>query len=90
MAKRSSRHAATPTYRRSVGTRQIELLQPRVIPLNLVATQHTVAAHERLDSIANRYFSDPLQYWRIADANPSDAPEDLLEPGAVLEVPEAG
>ncbi len=89
MAKRSSRHSASPTYRRSVGAREVELYQPRAIPLSLVATRHTVRSHERLDLIAQRYFSDPLQYWRIADANPSDAPEELLEPGAVLDIPEA-
>lgn len=88
MADRSSRHDRNTTYRRRVGERDVELYKPRAIPLSIVATRHEVAGHDRLDLIAQRYFSDPFQYWRIADANPSDAPEELLEPGRELDIPE--
>jgi hypothetical protein len=92
VANRSSRHESLATYRRrsSVGPieRELELYQPRTIPLGIVASRHRVMGHERLDLLAQRYFSDPLQYWRIADANPADAPEDLLEPGLTLDIPE--
>jgi nucleoid-associated protein YgaU len=89
MADRSSRHRRGKTYRRQVGDREVELLEPRAIPLSLVAAQHRVGGDDRLDLLAHRYYSDPHQYWRIADANPSDSPEDLLEPGRVLLIPEA-
>jgi len=44
-------------------------------------------AGDRLDLLAARYFGDPLQYWRIADANPAPSPDELLEPGRVLIIP---
>lgn len=89
MANRSSRHTNTPTYRYTAQSRSVNLYVPRVVPLKLVVTQHRVTAHDRLDLMAERYYSDPLQYWRIADANPSNAPEELLETGSQLDIPEA-
>lgn len=89
MASRSSRHTNTPSYVYTAQGRRVQLCVPRVVPLKLVLTQHRVTAHERLDLIAERYYSDPLQYWRIADANPSNTPEELLETGSQLDIPEA-
>jgi len=52
---------------------------------------HTVAAGERPDLLAQRYFGDPGQWWRIADANPVFDPAELTEePGAETDVPLAG
>ena len=31
---------------------------------------HTVNAGDRLDQLASTYYGQPLQYWRICDANP--------------------
>jgi len=86
---RSSRFRGAPTYRRVLGGREVELLQPREIPLSVVSGEHRVGGDERLDALAHRYYSDPFQYWRIADANPSEVPEDLLEPGRALLIPVA-
>jgi nucleoid-associated protein YgaU len=48
----------------------------------------SVQPGERLDLIANRVLGDPLQFWRIADANNAMDPQDLTaQPGAVLRVP---
>lgn len=41
--------------------------------------EHTVAAGDRLDNLAARYLGDPLQYWRICDANRAMRPEELIE-----------
>jgi nucleoid-associated protein YgaU len=87
MTDRSSRFRAAPTYRLNSGSREVELYQPREIPLTLVSSKHRVGGDERLDAIAHRYYSDPFQYWRIADANPSEAPDDLLESGRSLLMP---
>lgn len=88
MANRSSRHRLSRTYRRKIRGREIEIYEPRVVPLSTLGARHRVTGDDRLDLLAHEYFSDPLQYWRIADANPSAAPEDLLEPGRVLDIPE--
>ena len=49
-----------------------------------------VGEGERLDTIAARLLGDPLQFWRIADANNAMNPFDLVEPGAVLAIPGVG
>ena len=49
---------------------------------------HIVAETDRLDLIANRYYRDPLDFWRICDANLALFPPDLVsEPGRVLRIP---
>ena len=90
MADRSDRHRDTPTFTRAVGGREVELYEPRTMPLDTLAARHEVTGDDRLDALAWRYYSDPHQYWRIADANPTEAPEDLLEPGRVLLIPRGG
>ena len=49
-----------------------------------------VGAGDRLDTIAARMLGDPLQFWRIADANNAMNPFDLAEPGRLLDVPAVG
>jgi hypothetical protein len=48
--------------------------------------EHVVADGERLDLIAATYLGDPLQWWRIADANRALNPEDLIEIGRRLRI----
>ncbi|MBX9395824.1 hypothetical protein K4749_20010 [Streptomyces sp. TRM72054] len=53
--------------------------------------QHTVAAGDRPDLLAQRYFGDPGQWWQIADANPVLDPRELTdEAGRVVDIPLAG
>lgn len=40
---------------------------------------HTVMENDRLDLLANTYFSDPEAFWRIADANGAMRPNELTE-----------
>ncbi|MDN3292744.1 hypothetical protein QWM81_01535 [Streptomyces ficellus] len=52
---------------------------------------HTVGSGERPDQLAQRYFGDPSQWWRIADANPVLDPYELTgEPGREIDVPLPG
>ncbi|MCC5031709.1 LysM peptidoglycan-binding domain-containing protein [Streptomyces sp. WAC 00631] len=52
---------------------------------------HTVSAGERPDQLAQRYFGDPGQWWRIADANPVLDPRELTaEPGQEIAIPLPG
>ena len=41
--------------------------------------EHTVLQGTRLDNIANQYFGDPEQFWRICDANGVLNPYELTE-----------
>ena len=49
-----------------------------------------VSDGERLDTVAVRTLGDPLQFWRIADANAAMNPFDLVIPGTVLDIPGIG
>ncbi len=49
--------------------------------------EHVVQEHDRPDTVANDYLSDPEQFWRIADANAAMNPPDLTdEPGSTLHI----
>ncbi|MEU0806413.1 hypothetical protein [Streptomyces sp. NPDC005970] len=51
-------------------------------------TRHTVSSGERPDHLGRRYFGDPAQWWRIADANPVLDPRELTaEPGEEIDIP---
>ena len=41
--------------------------------------EHVVIKGERIDNITARYFGDPLQFWRVCDANRAMRPEELTE-----------
>jgi len=50
-------------------------------------TEVTVTQGDRLDLLAFRTIGDPVQFWRLADANNAMKPEDLTsEAGAVIRV----
>lgn len=51
----------------------------------------TVAAGDRLDNICGHLLGDPLQYWRICDANKTMHPLELTEViGKVIHIPLPG
>ena len=62
------------------GAYQIRYLKRRFVPaaerLSLLQ-EHTVEAGDRLDNITARYLGDPLQFWRVCDANNAMNPFDL-------------
>ena len=39
--------------------------------------EHIVEAADRLDNLTARYLGDPLQFWRVCDANNAMNPFDL-------------
>jgi hypothetical protein len=51
----------------------------RLLPDVTGTFRHTVVANDRLDQLAFTYYGQPLQFWRICDANP-----DVLSPLALL------
>lgn len=44
-----------------------------------VLQEHTVVEGDRLDNLAARYLGDPLQFWRVCDANRAMRPDGLTE-----------
>lgn len=80
---------ANATYT-APGGREVAYKIRRFLPaaaLPLLA-EVTVMQGERLDLVTYRTLGDPLQFWRIADANDAINPFELEEPpGRTLRVP---
>src|SRR6185295_11948950 len=41
--------------------------------------EHVIVQGDRIDNITARYLGDPLQFWRVCDANRAMRPEELTE-----------
>jgi nucleoid-associated protein YgaU len=87
----TSRYAALPVLQLpSQAGRTVSYAQARILPQSKTLTALGVAVPaqgERLDLFSARTLSDPLQFWRIADANDAFDPQDLVVPGTPLVVP---
>jgi hypothetical protein len=44
-----------------------------------LVSQHAIVQGDRLDNLAARYFNDPVQFWRLCDANRALRPDELIE-----------
>lgn len=74
---------ADGTVRAFVGRRIIPETA-RYVPLD----RHRTDGVERVDAVAAHFYGDPLQYWRICDANGIDDPATATRPeGRVLVLP---
>jgi hypothetical protein len=51
---------------------------------------YELADGDRLDLVANRFYGDPEQYWRICDAASTPRPDDLEVAGTKLAIPIVG
>lgn len=50
--------------------------------------RHRATAAERIDQVADAFYGDPEQYWRICDANGVERPALALDPpGKLLVIP---
>ena len=72
------------------GAYEILYLKRRFVPPAerfALLQEHTVEAGDRLDNLTARYLGDPLQFWRICDANNAMNPFDLaVEVGRRLRI----
>lgn len=71
--------------------REVAYKQRRFLPpgaSHQLLAEVAVAQNERLDLVTFRTLGDPVQFWRIADANNAVNPFDLEQPtGQTLRVP---
>ncbi|MFZ4702539.1 MAG: LysM domain-containing protein [Candidatus Methylumidiphilus sp.] len=72
---------ASVSFTRTDGTAVAYLKRRFVPPPENFSTlqEHAVAEGDRVDNLAAHYLGDPLQYWRICDANRAMNPADLTE-----------
>jgi hypothetical protein len=87
----NSRYYGLPTTTITTSDgRMLSYVTRRFVPppedFSLLQT-YSVMQNDRLDSIAAKYFGDPLLYWRICDANRAIRPAELTETiGAQLSI----
>jgi hypothetical protein len=88
MFERGSRYEAVPdAVHVDAQGRRIRHKRLRILPAPGGAFTHTVAQGERLDRIADAWFGDAKQWWRLADANLERDPAALeAEPGRRIAV----
>jgi nucleoid-associated protein YgaU len=72
----------------------VPILKRRLLPqgdsLDVMVTV-TVTGGQRPDLLAARLLGDPVQFWRIADANNAMNPSELTDvPGRQLNIPRPG
>ena len=48
--------------------------------------EHTVSQGDRLDNVTARYLGDPVQFWRVCDANNVLRPDELEETGRAVAI----
>lgn len=87
----TSRYAtiATGSYTSADG-RSVTYVLRRWLPsgaLLPVLAEVIVQPRERLDLLTHRTLGDPLQFWRVADANDATNPFELEEDGRILRIP---
>ena len=77
----NSRYYGLPTTTLTLPDgRMVTYLTRRLVPPPerfALLKQHTVVQNDRLDNLAARYFNDPVQYWRLCDANRALRPDEL-------------
>jgi len=78
----TSRYAGTATFITTLPDgRQASVLRRRFVPPPerfALLQEHVVGQDERIDRLAATYLGDPLAFWRIADANATLQPEQLV------------
>jgi hypothetical protein len=79
---------ATATFMDSAGVEHAYVCRRFVPPMQAFATLqlHTVTQGERYDTLSAQYLGDPLQFWRLADANGVSDPTDLETPGRSVRI----
>ncbi|WP_420456546.1 LysM domain-containing protein [Rubrivirga sp.] len=74
---------ATLVVTDGAGTREVRYVRRRFLPPPATEAEtlaeHTVVAGDRLDVVTARYLGDPLQFWRVADANLVIHPTELTD-----------
>ncbi len=79
----NSRYYGVPTTTMTLPDgRVLTYLTRRVVPQPdrfALLKLHAVVQNDRLDSLAAHYFNDPVQFWRLCDANRALRPDELIE-----------
>lgn len=86
----TSRYHAIETATLVVGEDiEIPYLRRRFLPASdrfTTILEHVVTQGDRLDNVTARHLGDPLQFWRVCDANHAMNPPELMVTGRRLRI----
>ena len=76
--------------RRKQGKRIYKNIKYPEIPLSITDLYITTSANDRLDLLANEFYSNVDYWWIIANANPDVIRRDsfILKPGIEIRIPQ--
>jgi hypothetical protein len=69
------------------GSNVIVITPGQAVPYTFKYVYYITKATDRIDEIANAYFSDPSQWYRIGDANPQIMDWSDIPPGTIIRIP---
>ena len=85
---RKSRYDKTPLVKLTdPGGAELELVELREIPRVESVFNATPQPGERVDLLAQRYYREPLLFWKILDASDHLDPFDVVAPGLPVAIP---
>ncbi len=93
MLEQSSRYYSVATQEIEQNGRTIRFLRRRFLPQTATQTtlfEHTATESDRLDLIAVQGYGDPLQAYRLLDANAVLHPRELLSVGRRIRISLSG
>ncbi|HEX6372414.1 MAG TPA: hypothetical protein VF006_26070 [Longimicrobium sp.] len=92
MFEHTSRYYALETALHTLPDgREVAYVRRRFVPpgsSHTLLAEVRVAQDDRMDLVTARTLGDPLQFWRVADANDAMHPAELVSrPGRLLRIP---
>lgn len=84
----TSRYANSKIVTVQKGTRNVPVIVPSTaVVFTFNYTFYTFGGQDRVDTIAEAFYGDPKQWWRIGDANPEILDWSLISPGTKIRIP---
>jgi nucleoid-associated protein YgaU len=84
----SSRYAQSTILTLDVNGNSRQVIYPQAgSTFTFTYVTHVYSDDETLDGIADNYYGDPTQWWKIGQANPEIMDWSTLQPGTTLRIP---
>ncbi len=89
MISNKSRYSNSVLVTETVGGKDVVYITPSApTAYTFRYVYYVVNGSDRIDDIANAYFSDPTQWYLIGDANPQIMNWFNLTPGTIIRIPQ--
>lgn len=88
MISSRSRYANSKIVTQTINGKDVQYITPSApVKYTFNYNYYIISGSDRIDNIANAYFSDPAQWHLIGDANPQIMEWFDPDPGTVIRIP---